>query len=72
MRFWRYEKLPKCRIANKVIHPDEKAAAAHVAEMAADGCDVRKVIPYPCQHCAGWHVGHKSTRAQRRRFRRSQ
>lgn len=49
------------RCAGKLRHPSRKVAAGVVRCMVADGQDHqrpgKRLMPYKCKTCHGWHVG---------------
>jgi hypothetical protein len=56
-------KARKC--AGKVRHADRRAALAALWRLVARGACRRWLNVYGCEHCAGWHLGHRTGRRKR-------
>jgi hypothetical protein len=50
----------KC--GTKIRHRSFQAALAHKKDMIANGAAGDWLNVYACEHCSGWHVGHRPGR----------
>lgn len=52
----------KCRSTGKSILPTEKDASRVMMRIWSHDtkADIRDLHTYKCDHCGGWHVGHRS------------
>lgn len=58
----KYKKAPRCRKTMKARFPNERLAGRAMMRIWSHDteADIYDLHTYQCEHCKGWHVGHKS------------